>query len=136
MSLDASAAGAATVPAGVRRAAAGGNDAAGASSAEPRAETRREALVIETVRLRIEGRVQGVGFRAFVEREATALGLDGWVRNRRDGGVEAVVSGPADAVRELVRRCRIGPTAARVDMLRELAEDTRPPKGFTVTATQ
>ena len=48
-----------------------------------------------TVRVRLEGHVQGVGFRYWTERAATDLGLDGWVRNRRDGGVEAVFSGGA-----------------------------------------
>ena len=46
----------------------------------------------------IRGRVQGVGYRYFVEREAQSRGLEGWVRNRRDGSVEAVFSGPAEAV--------------------------------------
>jgi acylphosphatase len=61
------------------------------------------------------GRVQGVGFRAFVEDEAAARGLAGWVRNRRDGSVEAVLAGPADAVAGAIDACRRGPPGARVD---------------------
>ncbi|MDB5501955.1 MAG: acylphosphatase [Tardiphaga sp.] len=63
----------------------------------------------------IRGRVQGVGYRAWVEHTATALGLEGWVRNRRDGSVEAVFAGPADIVEQMVERCRRGPTSARVE---------------------
>ncbi len=88
-----------------------------------------------TVRLRIEGRVQGVGYRVFVERNAAALGLNGWVRNRRDGGVEAVVSGPADVVDEIVTRCRTGPPAARVDRVEVLPEDDAVSPGFSVRPT-
>jgi acylphosphatase len=66
-------------------------------------------------RLVIHGRVQGVGYRAFVEEEAATFGLDGWVRNRRDGTVEAVVAGPAEAVDAMVASCRKGPFSARVD---------------------
>lgn len=88
-----------------------------------------------TVRLRIEGRVQGVGFRVFVEREATSLGLDGWVRNRRDGGVEAVVSGPAADVDTLIARCHDGPSASRVAMVRVFEESGQPSSGFRVVAT-
>ena len=88
-----------------------------------------------TVRLRIEGRVQGVGYRMFVERNATALDLDGWVRNRRDGGVEAVVSGSADAVGELITRCRAGPPASRVDRVEVLTEDDAVSPGFGVRPT-
>jgi acylphosphatase len=91
--------------------------------------------VARTVRLRIEGRVQGVGYRVFVERNAIALGLDGWVRNRRDGGVEAVVSGTSDAVDELIARCRKGPPASRVDRVEVLAEDEAVAPGFTVRPT-
>jgi acylphosphatase len=69
----------------------------------------------------IRGRVQGVGYRAFVEREALAAGLEGWVRNRSDGSVEAVFSGPQDSVDKLIAACRRGPYAARVD-----AVDDRP----------
>jgi acylphosphatase len=87
------------------------------------------------VRLRIEGLVQGVGFRAFVEREARALGLDGWVRNRRDGGVETVVCGPTDAVARLVAAAGRGPPAARVDMLKVLDETETVGKGFDVRPT-
>ena len=86
-------------------------------------------------RLRIEGRVQGVGFRAFVVREATARGLDGWVRNRRDGGVEAVVSGPLDVVEAMVDACRKGPLAARVDMVKLLDEENSIAAGFIVLPT-
>jgi len=87
------------------------------------------------VRLRIEGRVQGVGFRAFVEREAERHGLDGWVRNRRDGGVEAVVSGPAASVDAMVAACRQGPANARVDMLKAIEEPAAPAPGFSVQPT-
>jgi acylphosphatase len=61
------------------------------------------------------GEVQGVGYRAFVEHEALRLGLDGWVRNRRDGTVEAVVSGSGDALAALIEACRRGPPMARVE---------------------
>ena len=59
-----------------------------------------------TVRVHIKGRVQGVGFRYWTEGVATGLGLSGWVRNRRDGSVEAVFSGPTDTVAEMLERCR------------------------------
>ena len=63
----------------------------------------------------IRGRVQGVGYRAWVEHTATTLGLDGWVRNRRDGSVEAVFAGQADVVEQMIERCRRGPATARVE---------------------
>jgi acylphosphatase len=66
------------------------------------------------LRLRIEGVVQGVGFRAYVVQEARALGLDGWVRNRSDGTVEALVSGDTKQVEALVAACMRGPPGARV----------------------
>jgi acylphosphatase len=61
------------------------------------------------------GRVQGVGFRAFVQSEARRRNVEGWVRNRRDGTVEAVFSGPADAVDALIAATRTGLNHARVD---------------------
>ena len=61
----------------------------------------------------IRGRVQGVGYRAFVER--AAQGLEGWVRNRRDGSVEAVFAGSAEAVAAAIEACRRGPRGARVE---------------------
>ena len=66
-------------------------------------------------RLRIHGIVQGVGFRYSLQREAQRLGLAGWVRNRRDGTVEAVVEGPAAAVEAIVAWSNRGPPSARVD---------------------
>jgi len=88
-----------------------------------------------TVHVQIEGRVRGVGFRYWTELTATQLGLDGWVRNRRDGSVEAVFSGPADAVAEMLQRCQDGPPAARVDHLNVVDEDDPPPAGFDVKPT-
>jgi acylphosphatase len=67
------------------------------------------------VRLRITGLVQGVGYRAFVEDEAVRRALSGWVRNRRDRSVEAVVSGPPDAIGEIILACRRGPRGAQVE---------------------
>ena len=58
----------------------------------------------------VRGRVQGVGYRAWVEDEATARHLEGWVRNRRDGSVEALFTGPANIVSDMVALCRRGPS--------------------------
>jgi acylphosphatase len=69
----------------------------------------------------IRGRVQGVGYRYFVEREAQSRDLEGWVRNRRDGSVEAVLAGPTDAVTAVIAACRRGPSSARVDVLQDEA---------------
>jgi len=67
----------------------------------------------------IRGRVQGVGYRAWVEHRAVAHDLEGWVRNRRDGSVEALLAGPVDVVSDMVSACRRGPSTARVDTVRE-----------------
>ena len=67
----------------------------------------------------IRGRVQGVGYRYWVERQAVAQGLEGWVRNRQDGSVEALFSGPEDVVSNMVASCRRGPSSARVDAVDE-----------------
>lgn len=69
----------------------------------------------KTVRLRITGRVQGVGFRAFVADEAETRRLIGWVRNRADHSVEAMISGGGDIVDEMLEACRRGPYGARVE---------------------
>lgn len=73
-----------------------------------------------TIHLRITGRVQGVGFRDALRQQARRLGTNGWVRNRRDGSVEALVQGPREAVEALVAWSRRGPPAARVDELRSV----------------
>jgi acylphosphatase len=65
-------------------------------------------------RLTVRGRVQGVGYRQWMCGEAVRLGLDGWVRNRIDGSVEAVIDGPQPAVAAMVESARRGPPAARV----------------------
>lgn len=69
---------------------------------------------ITCVRLRIDGLVQGVGYRVWTRRTALDLGLQGWVRNRRDGNVEAVVWGAPAAIETMVARCRKGPVHADV----------------------
>jgi acylphosphatase len=85
---------------------------------------------VKSVRARITGRVQGVGFRAFVEQTAERLGVRGWVRNRRDGSVEAVISGDTSKVDEMLTLCWQGPPAAKVDGVS--VEETAPPaeQGF------
>ncbi|MDQ2082819.1 acylphosphatase [Xanthobacteraceae bacterium Astr-EGSB] len=62
----------------------------------------------------VSGRVQGCGFRAWTERQARGRDLDGWVRNRRDGTVEAVFCGPAAAVEAMIAACHQGPALSRV----------------------
>jgi len=87
---------------------------------------------METKRVVIAGRVQGVGYRLWMEAAAHRLGVDGWVRNRPDGTVEALVSGDVAAVEELLRACRRGPKlAAVVSIEEELAEPPDQP-GFRV----
>lgn len=67
----------------------------------------------------VRGRVQGVGYRAWTEHVATQRRLAGWVRNRRDGAVEAVFAGPDRAVRDMIEACRKGPSSARVETIEE-----------------
>ena len=72
-------------------------------------------------RLLIRGRVQGVGYRAWVEHQARGRGLNGWVRNRRDGSVEAVFEGETSVVADMAASCRQGPVWAQVDDVAEEA---------------
>jgi acylphosphatase len=71
----------------------------------------------------IQGRVQGVGYRAWVEHQARVHHLEGWVRNRRDGSVEALLAGPADVVSNMVTLCRRGPVSARPEAVQDEAAD-------------
>jgi acylphosphatase len=71
-----------------------------------------------TKHLQIEGRVQGVGFRFYMERKARAIGITGWVRNRTDGSVEALVQGSAEAVEAIIVVARRGPPSAKVTGVR------------------
>lgn len=68
--------------------------------------------------LKISGRVQGVGFRHFMSRAAFELHVTGWVRNRHDGSVEAVISGTSEAVHTMIERARRGPSHAMVSECR------------------
>jgi acylphosphatase len=89
----------------------------------------------------ITGRVQGVGYRAWVDHQARNHDLEGWVRNRRDGSVEALFAGPEDVVSEMVARCRRGPSSARVESVQEGAASPealklrRPGERFSVLGT-
>jgi acylphosphatase len=89
----------------------------------------------------IRGRVQGVGYRIWTEDLAERLGLEGWVRNRRDGSVEAVFAGPQDAVTAAIEACRSGPRHGHVDMIdvQEAGSDVlsrrHPGERFSVLAT-
>ena len=84
-------------------------------------------------RLRIFGRVQGVAYRAWAVELARRLELQGWVRNRSDGSVEALLLGPEQAVTSMIEACRRGPQAAKVDRIQvdvaDAAEE-RPDQGF------
>ena len=87
------------------------------------------------LRLVIEGRVQGVGFRAWMVDVANAMGVDGWVRNRRDGAVEALVAGEPAAVERVLAKTREGPPTSRVTAVREAPGDDRVGPGFDAVAT-
>lgn len=82
------------------------------------------------MRLRIEGRVQAVGYRNFIIAEAQRLGVDGWIRNRSDGTVEALASGETKAVEALITACMRGPAGSKIDNV-ELHNSKAPEeKGF------
>ena len=85
---------------------------------------------LTTLRLRIEGFVQAVGYRHFAITEATKLGLDGWIRNRSDGTVEAIASGSTNAVEAFVQACMRGPTGSRVANVELAKADPPTEKGF------
>ena len=74
-------------------------------------------------RVVIQGRVQGIGYRAWTEMMAAEQGIEGWVRNRRDGAVEAVFAGAEEAVLTMIEACRRGPPGARVDAIDQLDAD-------------
>ena len=83
----------------------------------------------------VEGRVQGVGFRAYVEREAKTRSLKGWVRNRSDGSVEAVFMGEEEDVQSMIVACHRGP---RMSLVRNVKSEQHPPgdwRGFEVWPT-
>jgi acylphosphatase len=83
-------------------------------------------------RVEVEGRVQGVFFRDSCARQARALGVAGFVRNRGDGAVEAAFEGDADAVERMVAWCHHGPPRAVVTAVREVEEPTRGDQWFSV----
>jgi acylphosphatase len=86
-------------------------------------------------RLLVHGRVQGVWYRGWAVDNARALGLDGWVRNRRDGTVEMLLQGEDDAVEAMIARCRRGPPSARVERMELSESDEAAPAGFGARPT-
>ncbi len=83
-----------------------------------------------TLRTAITGRVQGVCYRAWTVDTARRLGLSGWVRNRRDGSVEALFHGPEAAVAAMLKACEEGPPAARVDAVSPTPDSPPEAAGF------
>ncbi|MGI9503087.1 MAG: acylphosphatase [Geminicoccaceae bacterium] len=84
----------------------------------------------KTVIVRIEGRVQGVWYRGWTAQAAERLGLDGWIRNKRDGSVEAVFAGPGAKVDAIIKLCRRGPPLAAVSALHREDYDGEVEPGF------
>lgn len=89
-----------------------------------------ENVDITTLRFRIEGFVQAVGYRNYLIREARKLGLDGWVRNRSDGTVEALASGTTKAIEAFFTVCARGPAGSRVDNVEMHKAEPPAEKGF------
>ena len=90
---------------------------------------------MRTARLRITGRVQGVGYRAWAARAAPDLGLRGWVRNRSDGSVEALVTGADQAVATMLELSRSGPRGAQVVDVAIVPDEDETSFGFVVRPT-
>jgi acylphosphatase len=110
------------------------NQSAGASDTPMRSDRIMRRIIVR-------GRVQGVGFRAFVEDAAILRGVEGWARNRRDGSVEAVLAGPVEQVGAVIEACRQGPDSADVQAVDEYpalqkdVDQRRPGDLFTVLPT-
>lgn len=85
-----------------------------------------------TRRYIVTGRVQGVGFRWFVEKEARAIGVGGWVRNNHNGNVEVLASGSEDQLARLRKALQDGPRAARVDEVLEFEEQETSEPSFRI----
>ena len=90
----------------------------------------------KTVRLRITGNVQGVGYRIWATRTAAGLGLRGWVRNRLDGSVEALATGAPEQIAVLIEACRRGPYGARVAETTAVPDEDDGSIGFTAVPTE
>ncbi len=90
----------------------------------------------KSVRLRITGSVQGVGYRLWATRTAAGLGLRGWVRNRSDGSVELLATGAPDAVAAMVEACRQGPLGARVAAVTVAEAEDDGSRGLTALPTE
>ncbi len=86
-------------------------------------------------RLVIAGKIQGIGYRDWMVAKARELGVSGWVRNRSDGTVEALIAGDVAAVEELSRLCRRGPRLAEVSSIVEELADPPAEPGFSRVAT-
>jgi len=85
---------------------------------------------VASSRITVSGRVQGVFYRAWTERVARSLGLNGWVRNLSNGDVEILAIGPREAITELVTRCWRGPPAATVADIKVEECEAEPIEGF------
>ncbi|MDQ1175573.1 MULTISPECIES: acylphosphatase [unclassified Microbacterium] len=90
---------------------------------------------MRTVTMTVSGRVQGVGFRYTMQAEAQRLGVDGWVRNRLDGSVEAFLAGDPDAVEGVIAWAHDGPAGARVDDVDVVEGTGESASGFEIRAT-
>jgi acylphosphatase len=91
---------------------------------------------MKAVHVVVTGRVHGVGFRAWTAEEARPLRVTGWVRNLRNGTVEAVFCGADDAVNEMISRVRVGPIGARVEQVATSGWDGTTFDSFAILATQ
>jgi acylphosphatase len=91
---------------------------------------------LRAVRVRISGLVHGVGYRAWTEERALHQAVTGWVRNRRDGTVEALFAGAPEDVAEMLRRCHSGPRGAVVTSVEILEEGEDAPGDFEVRETE
>ncbi|CAN6478809.1 unnamed protein product [Victoria cruziana] len=103
------------------------NSPAMATSFRPVSTNSTISMVVKTVKVSIKGTVQGVFYRDWTVQNAAELGLKGWVRNRRDGSVEALFSGEPNSVEEMERRCRQGPSSAIVTALNVYPADSEDP---------
>ena len=95
-----------------------------------------ERVASVTVSVRIRGRVQGVWYRAWTEEQAARRGLRGWVRNCRDGSVEALFCGPAAVVQDMIDACWKGPPAARVEAVEQSVAADFAGSGFDTLMTE